>query len=111
LLPSCCLPGVDVNARLADGVATKRRDLIMLILSRKVGESLVIGDDIVVTVLSIRKHQIRFGISAPSDVSVHREEVYERIAAEQTRQSPAAPQSDKVKYKVRLSQEAIGQRT
>ena len=83
----------------------------MLILSRKEGESLVIGDDIVVTVLSIRKQQIRFGISAPSDVSVHREEVYERIAAEKSRQTAVAPQSDKIKYKMRLSQEATGQRT
>ena len=83
----------------------------MLILSRKEGESLVIGDDIVVTVLSIRKQQIRFGISAPSDVSVHREEVYERIAAEKLCQTAVAPQSDNIKYKVRLSQEATGQRT
>ncbi|MEH6588561.1 MAG: carbon storage regulator CsrA [Halioglobus sp.] len=54
----------------------------MLILSRKVGESLVIADDIIVTVLEIRNQQIRIGISAPRDVDVHREEVYERIAAE-----------------------------
>lgn len=54
----------------------------MLILSRKVGESLVIADDIIVTILEIRNHQIRIGITAPRDVDVHREEVYERIAAE-----------------------------
>ena len=55
----------------------------MLILSRKVGESLVIADDIIVTVLEVRSQQIRIGISAPRDVDVHREEVFQRIAAEQ----------------------------
>lgn len=54
----------------------------MLILSRKVGESLVIADDIIVTVLEVRNQQIRLGITAPRDVDVHREEVFERIAAE-----------------------------
>lgn len=54
----------------------------MLVLSRKAGESLVIGDDIVITVLEIRSHQIRVGISAPREVDVHREEVYKRITAE-----------------------------
>lgn len=53
----------------------------MLILSRKVGESLVIADDVVVTVLEIRNGQIRIGINAPRNVEVHREEIYARIAA------------------------------
>ncbi len=51
----------------------------MLILTRKVGESLVIGDDVVVTLLSIKGNQVRLGIKAPQNVSVHREEIYHRI--------------------------------
>ncbi|NBI41567.1 carbon storage regulator CsrA [[Haemophilus] felis] len=51
----------------------------MLILTRKVGESLLIGDDISVTVLSVRGNQVKIGINAPKDVSVHREEIYQRI--------------------------------
>ena len=55
----------------------------MLILTRRVGESLMIGDEISVTVLGIRGNQVRIGVNAPKDVSVHREEIYERIKAEQ----------------------------
>lgn len=51
----------------------------MLILSRKMGESLIIGDEIIVTVLAIRGNQVRIGVNAPKDVSVHREEIYKRI--------------------------------
>ena len=54
----------------------------MLILTRRVGESLMIGDDINVTVLSIRGNQVRIGVNAPKNVSVHREEIYERIRHE-----------------------------
>ncbi len=50
----------------------------MLILTRKVGESLIIGDDVVVTVLGIKGNQVRVGVKAPKEVNVHREEVYER---------------------------------
>lgn len=55
----------------------------MLILTRKVNESLLVGDDVKLTVLGIKGGQIRIGISAPRDVSVHRQEVYERIQQEQ----------------------------
>ncbi len=48
----------------------------MLILTRKVGESLLIGDDISITILNIRGNQVKIGIKAPKDVSVHREEIY-----------------------------------
>jgi len=55
----------------------------MLILTRKVNESLKVGDDVTVTVLGIKGGQIRIGISAPLDVAVHRQEVFERIQQEQ----------------------------
>lgn len=51
----------------------------MLILTRRVGEALKIGDDVTLTVLSVRGHQVRIGIDAPKDVGVHREEIYRRI--------------------------------
>jgi carbon storage regulator CsrA len=54
----------------------------MLILTRRVGESLIINDDITVTVLQINGSQVRIGVDAPKEVSVHREEIYNRIAAE-----------------------------
>ena len=54
----------------------------MLILTRKVGENLVIGDDVTVSVLGVKGNQVRIGINAPRDVSVHREEIYERIKKE-----------------------------
>ncbi|MEQ3695851.1 MAG: carbon storage regulator CsrA [Pseudomonadales bacterium] len=54
----------------------------MLILTRKIGERLVIGDDVVVSVLGCRGNQVRLGIEAPRDVSVHREEIYDRIQNE-----------------------------
>lgn len=54
----------------------------MLILSRRVGETLMIGDDIEVTVLGVKGNQVQIGVKAPRDVPVHREEIYERIQHE-----------------------------
>ena len=54
----------------------------MLILTRRVGETLMIGDEVAVTVLGVKGNQVRIGVKAPQDVSVHREEIYERIRQE-----------------------------
>ena len=54
----------------------------MLILTRRVGESIMIGEEVVVTVLGVKGNQVRIGVNAPKEVSVHREEIYERIKNE-----------------------------
>ena len=57
-------------------------DVNMLILTRRVGETLMIGDKVNVTVLGIKGNQVRIGVDAPKDVAVHREEIYQRIQRE-----------------------------
>ena len=54
----------------------------MLILTRRVGETIMIGEDVAVTVLGVTGNQVRVGVNAPKEVSVHREEIYERIQRE-----------------------------
>jgi len=69
-----------------DQVACKFQALIkgegMLILTRRVGESLMIGDNVSVTVLGVKGNQVRVGVDAPKEIAVHRQEIYERIKEE-----------------------------
>ena len=54
----------------------------MLILTRRIGETLMVGDDVTITVLGVKGNQVRIGVNAPKDVAVNREEIYERIQSE-----------------------------
>jgi carbon storage regulator len=80
----------------------------MLILTRRVGETIIIGDDVVVTVLGIKGNQVRIGINAPKDVSVHREEIYQRIQQEKNttpKQEEAAPAPIKKKRESKVDKD------
>lgn len=58
----------------------------MLILTRKVGEALMVGDEVNITVLGVKGNQVRIGVSAPKEVAVHREEIYQRIQKEKNQE-------------------------
>ncbi len=66
----------------------------MLILTRRIGETLIIGDDVNITVLGVKGNQVRLGINAPKDVSVHREEIYLRIQQEKEGDAPGNTEDD-----------------
>ncbi|HKT73223.1 MAG TPA: carbon storage regulator CsrA [Steroidobacteraceae bacterium] len=70
----------------------------MLILTRRVGETVMIGNDVTVTVLGVKGNQVRIGINAPKNVAVHREEIYERIKREQEGGSSGEPTKQSAEY-------------
>ena len=70
----------------------------MLILTRRVGETVMIGNDVTVTILGVKGNQVRVGINAPKNVAVHREEIYERIKREHQGDSQGEPRSEPAEY-------------
>ena len=74
----------------------------MLILTRRVGETVMIGNDVTVTILGVKGNQVRVGINAPKNVAVHREEIYERIKREQQGDSQGEPRQRVRRVRLRL---------
>ena len=65
----------------------------MLILTRRVGETLMVGDEVTVTVLGVKGNQVRIGVNAPKEVAVQREEIYQRIQKEKSDDTPTSEES------------------
>jgi carbon storage regulator len=74
---------ISIAGKPDESLSCKSKELIMLILTRRVGETVMIGNDITVTVLGVKGNQVRVGVNAPKEVAVHREEIYERIKREE----------------------------
>ncbi|MEE4164275.1 MAG: carbon storage regulator CsrA [Woeseiaceae bacterium] len=66
----------------------------MLILTRRAGETVMIGSDVTITVLGVKGNQVRIGINAPKDVAVHREEIFQRIQSEKAAETGETPEAD-----------------
>jgi len=66
----------------------------MLILTRRAGETVMIGSDVTITVLGVKGNQVRIGINAPKDVAVHREEIFQRIQSEKEAETGETPEAD-----------------
>jgi len=79
----------DIPSNLFNQISTLRnKDIEMLVLTRRVGENMLVGDDVTITILGVKGNQIRIGIVAPKNVAVHREEVWKKVQQQKNRFFP-----------------------